>query len=150
MNDFLKQSALTLLLVLVAGCGSGGPDIAGVRGKVTMDGKPLADATVVFIPKAGGRPAAAMTDAEGMYELNFSAGRKGTIPGPNRIRVTTLSDPYEGEDGKMIPGRPETIPAKYNQQSELEFDVVDGQLNEANFDLESGGRIVSDSDYGDE
>jgi hypothetical protein len=40
-----------LFLVAVAGCGSSGPPIAYVSGKVTMDGKPLPNATVVFIPE---------------------------------------------------------------------------------------------------
>jgi hypothetical protein len=102
------------------------------------------------MPKAGGRPAAARTDENGNYELNFSAGRKGTIPGVNRVRITTLSDPYEDEEGNMVPGSPETIPMEYNQQTALEYEVIDGEMNVANFDLESGGKIASDSDYGDE
>ena len=31
-----------LLALTFLGCGSGGPEIAGVEGTVTMDGKPLA------------------------------------------------------------------------------------------------------------
>lgn len=147
MNRWTTGICLLGLSVLVSGCGSGGPDIAGVKGKITMDGKPLADATVVFIPKAGGRPAAAKTNAEGLYELNFSGGRKGTIPGANRVRVTTKADPYEGDDGKMVPGKKETIAVEYNQQTTLEFEVVDGQMNEANFDLKSGGKVMDDGGY---
>lgn len=108
-----------------------------------MDDKPLANATVVFVPLTGGRPAAAKTNESGEYELNFSAGRKGTIPGKNRVRITTLSDPYEDADGNKVPGSKETIPIQYNQQTELEFEVVEGQRNEANFELKSGGKIVS-------
>jgi hypothetical protein len=52
----LTLTVLVLALVLVsAGCGPGGPEIAYVTGRVTMDGKPLANATVVFIPKTAGR-----------------------------------------------------------------------------------------------
>jgi hypothetical protein len=41
----------------------GGPEIASVEGTVTMDGNPLPNASVVFIPPAG-RPAGARTNAE--------------------------------------------------------------------------------------
>ncbi len=42
--------AFFLLLFSLAGCG--GP--VDVQGKVTMNGKPLVGATVVFIPEGGG------------------------------------------------------------------------------------------------
>lgn len=142
----LPRAAWLGCLVILIGCGPGGPDIASVEGTVTMDGKPLEYATVVFIP-TGGRPAGAMTDKEGKYVLNFSAGRKGAIPGPNKIRVTTLRDPSEDEDGNPIPGSKETIAMEYNQQTTLEFNVEAGKKNIANFDLKSGGKIMSDGEY---
>jgi hypothetical protein len=121
---------------LLAGCGSGGPDISYVSGRVTMDGKPLPNASVVFIPE-NGRPAGANTDEDGNYVLNFAQGRRGAIPGKNTIRITTLRDPYEGDDGKMVPGSPETIPSKYNASTTLEFTVEPRKRNVANFDLTS-------------
>jgi hypothetical protein len=150
MRVIVCAALLSSFFTCIAGCGPGGPDIASVTGKVTLDGQPLVNATVVFMPKSGGRPAAARTDENGVYNLNFSAGRKGTIPGPNRVRITTLSDPYEDDDGNRVPGSRERIPMEYNQQTKLEFDVIDGQKNEANFDLKSAGRIASNTDYGDE
>lgn len=146
MND-CKTVILGLccaLSISVTGCGPGGPDIASVEGIVTMDGKPLEDCTVVFSAESGGRPAGAKTDADGKYVLNFSGGRQGAIPGPNIVRITMASGPYEGEDGKMIPARPETVPAKYNSMSELKFTVVDGEKNTANFDLDSKGAVARD------
>jgi hypothetical protein len=129
-----------LLLLWSSGCGPSGPEIASVSGRVTMDGKPLANATVVFIPE-NGRPAGATTDSDGRYVLNFAQGRRGAIPGKNMIRVTTQRDPTPGEDGKAIPGSKETIPAKYNAATELTFDVQPKKKNVANFDLTSGGPI---------
>ena len=106
-----------------------------------MDGKPLPNATVVFIPE-NGRPAGASTDADGNYVLNFSQGRRGAIPGKNTIRVTTLREASApDENGKSIPGSKETIPAEYNSASTLEFTVEPKKKNVANFDLKSGGRI---------
>lgn len=132
---------VVLLALACTGCGESGPEIATVEGTVTLDGKPLPHATVVFTPVEGGRPAGAMTDEEGYYVLNFTEGRQGAIPGKNRVRIYTLRDPMEDEDGNMIPGSPETIPTKYNAETTLEFVVEDGKRNEANFDLDSEGEL---------
>jgi hypothetical protein len=130
--------SLFMLAILSTGCGPGGPKIAYVTGRVTMDGKPLANATVVFIPE-NGRPAGASTDANGNYVLNFAQGRRGAIPGNNTIRITTQRDPTPGENGTAIPGSKETIPPRYNAESELTFTVEPSKRNTANFDLKSGG-----------
>ncbi len=123
-------------VLLLAGCGSSGPEIAYVTGRVTMDGKPLANATVVFIPE-NGRPAGANTDADGNYVLNFTQGRRGAIPGKNTIRIMTMRDAGQDENGQTVPGSPETVPAKYNTASTLTFTVEPKKNNIANFDLDS-------------
>jgi len=106
-----------------------------------MDGKPLANATVVFIPE-NGRPAGASTDADGKYVLNFTEGRQGAIPGKNTIRITTNRESSVDANGKPIPGSKETIPNRYNAASELLFTVEPKKRNVANFDLKSGGPIT--------
>jgi hypothetical protein len=131
---------MSLAVLACLGCGSDGPDIATVEGTVTLDGKPLQNASVVFVPE-NGRPAGATTDESGHYELNFSGGRKGAIPGKNRIRISTLRDASESEDGTPIPAVAETIPMKYNAKTTLEFTVEPSKHNEANFELESKGEL---------
>ena len=128
------------------GCGPSGPEIARVEGTVKMDGKPLADAAVVFIPE-NGRPAGSRTDSAGHYVLNFSEGRLGAIPGKSSVRITTAREASEGADGKPTPAAPETIPMKYNTQSTLEFTVENGKKNIANFDLVSGGPVGEKSSF---
>ena len=104
-----------------------------------MDGKPLANATVVFIPE-NGRPAGARTDADGNYVLNFTEGRRGAMPGTNTIRITTLREAEQDENGKTVmPGSPETIPPKFNTSTTLSFTVEPNKKNVANFDLKSSG-----------
>jgi hypothetical protein len=132
---------LVPLVFALAGCGTSGPDIAYVTGKVTMDGKPLANATVVFVPE-NGRPSGANTDADGNYVLNFAQGRKGAIPGPSIIRIMTFRDASQDESGKTIPGSPETVPSEYNTESTLSFNVEPDKKNVANFDLKSGGPVA--------
>ena len=140
---YLVAAGLLFVIVGSSGCGSGGPDIARVEGTVTMDGKPLPGAFVVFVP-AGGRPAAAETDSNGKYVLEFSGGRRGAIPGKNRVEINTARQPEYEDDGTLIPGVKESVPARYNKQSTLEFDVVDGKKNIADFALESAGRVIEE------
>jgi len=139
---FKQILALFLLLLTCAGCGPGGPDIASVSGRVTMDGKPLAHATIVFSPE-NGRPAGARTDENGNYTLNFTEGRQGAIPGPNTIQITTVRDAEKDENGKtLVPASKEIVPMEYNAASKLIFTVEPKKKNVANFDLKSGGKIL--------
>jgi hypothetical protein len=99
---------------------------------------PLPNATVVFVPE-NGRPAGANTDQNGNYVLNFAQGRQGAIPGTNTIRIMTMRDADQDENGKTIPGSPETVPSRYNTESTLTFEVEPGKKNVANFELQSTG-----------
>ncbi len=132
---------VALVIAVAAGCGSSGPEIAYVSGRVTMDGKPLSDATVVFVPE-NGRPSGATTDENGEYVLNFAQGRKGAIPGPSTVRIMTMRDADQDQNGNAIPGRPETVPSQYNTESTLTFDVEPKVKNIANFDLQSSGQLA--------
>ncbi len=85
---FKRICLLVGMCLLLAGCGKGGPEIASVKGKVTMDGTPLANASVVFVPEHG-RPAGGRTDSDGNYELTFTSGRMGTMPGKNKVKIST-------------------------------------------------------------
>jgi len=131
---------LMITLILQVGCGPSGPEIARVQGTVTMDGKPLPNAIIMFVP-VGGRPSVSETDANGKYVLEFSGGRKGAIPGINRVEINTGRLAYE-KDGKNYPAVKESVPVQYNRLTTLEFNVEAGKNNTADFALKSGGKIV--------
>ena len=132
---------LALPVVLLLGCGGGG-DTDSVHGTVKMDDKPLEKARVHFIPEKGkGRPATGITDSEGYYELLYSSSQSGAQSGKYTVRITTGEAARESDDGETIAAVPETVPAKYNSETTLKFEVVAGENNEANFDLKSGGKI---------
>jgi FlaG/FlaF family flagellin (archaellin) len=106
-----------------------------------MDGKPLANALVVFSPVAGGRSSTGKTDAGGKYELSFIEG-KGALLGSHKVSVTTLQeaaqavvevssdDPAYAQQGSAADYEKalvkETIPARYNTETELTKDVTAG------------------------
>lgn len=132
-------SLLVLLVILNGiGCGAKGPEIAVVRGTVTLDGDPLPHAAVVFNPEEG-RPAGATTNENGEYVLNFAQGRRGALPGTHRVIITTRRAPWKDESGEIQPASVERLPAKYNTKSTLTFTVEPGETNIADFDLESSG-----------
>lgn len=128
---FIAGAILGLSLV---GCGQSGPDLAVTTGVVTLDGRPLSDAVVSFQPLRGA-PAFGLTDASGRYRLQFNASRQGTMPGPNKVSISTarsLTEP-NGREVEI----PEKLPPKYNYESEEVREVKIGS-NEFNFDLKSG------------
>lgn len=84
------------------------PPLGKVTGVVKLDGKPLPNATVTFIPvqEQGGvrenvRAATGVTDDQGKYTLQYTEGVKGTAVGINRVEITATSP--EGVP-LMLPG----------------------------------------------
>ena len=140
LKSVVVVGCVMMALMLQVGCGPSGPEIARVQGTVTMDGKPLPNAIIMFVP-VGGRPSVSETDANGKYVLEFSGGRKGAIPGMNRVEINTGRLAYE-KDGKNYPAVKESVPAQYNRLTTLEFNVEAGKNNTADFALKSGGKIV--------
>lgn len=74
------------LVVFFVGCDSG-PNLAPVRGTISVDGMPLKDGHVMFYPKKG-RPAAAKIKPDGTYVLKTYNPGDGAIVGDYRVTVT--------------------------------------------------------------
>lgn len=123
------------------GCGGGREGTAYVEGRVTLDGEPLAGATVLFVPQAG-RPASGVTNADGRYVLEYEPGKRGAPVGTCRVQITTGRGESLGPDGKVIPAVPEKVPMRYNVKSELSVVVEAGKRNRFDFDLKSGGPVA--------
>ncbi len=114
-----------LLLMAAAGCGKASvSDVAPVHGRVTLDGQPLPNTSVVF-QMAGRSLSGGFTDEKGDYELIYKRGVKGAVVGMNQ--VTILEDTQKTH-------APQRVPPRYNQNSELQQEVKPGD-NEINFDL---------------
>jgi len=138
---------LALIMVFFVGCGPRPMRIAKVGGRVTLDGKPLPKASVTFVPMATkenpnpGQTAQAITDQDGRYQLSVDASTPGAVVGKCRIYISTrLSDPAidDRDAGGPIRSLPrDKVPARYNQATELEFEVPAKGTDQANFDLTS-------------
>jgi hypothetical protein len=147
---------LLSLLTAVAGCG-GDAKYVPVSGRVMMDGKPLPNAAVAFIPlgsdgrEPAGYGSVGVTDAEGRYTLRVNSQQlqtDGALVGKHRVQITTgvsesLAREYTGptEDGGPPPKFPKDyrrVPERYNDKSELTFEVPPGGTDKADFlDLKS-------------
>jgi hypothetical protein len=129
------------LLLFATGCG--GYSVAPVSGRVTMGGKPLANATITFTPasdeKNPGPGSQAKTDRDGRFTLKLmTVDRQGAIIGKHKVSITA----YEGDDGSVPSSAPDKnpfrkalVPDEYNANTKLTFDVPSGGTTEANFEI---------------
>lgn len=119
------------LLMLGLGCrfqpaAPANPNVAPVRGRVTLNGKPLPKAEVKF-ESLSSRASHGMTDADGRYEMAYDQFTKGAFLGSHRIRITMHFMPMDSV-------RPKPLPERYNKKTELKVQVRPGD-NVFNFDL---------------
>jgi hypothetical protein len=132
-------------VVLALGCGSN--KVVPVSGKVTMDGKPLKNATVSFQPIAEGKNIEAgpgsvgKTNDQGEYTLTTDKGDPGAVVGKHRVTIAIIA-PEAGQDDKRRRGGPKLenkIPKRYGPggKDELTFDVPAGGTTKADFPLKS-------------
>jgi hypothetical protein len=134
-----RNLCLAAAMLTVIGCG-GGAKIAPVAGVITLGGKPLANAVVTFQPMAtagtavAGAGSSGVTDASGSYALKMSdSDQAGAVVGLHRVEINLKAE-SDDRDPKLRPP-PKVLPAKYNRNSELQFEVKPGGTTAANFDL---------------
>jgi|SRR6516164_5488110 hypothetical protein len=134
------------VVVALLGCNTKPYTVGPVSGRVTLDGNPLPKASVTFVPMATkenlapGPTATAITNADGRYSLTIDRNTPGGVVGKCRIYITTLlTDPAidERDGGPPIKRPKDKVPDRYNQKTELVFEVPPGGTDQANFELKS-------------
>jgi hypothetical protein len=146
----VRPPAVAAILLTLWGCGGGDrlPRQA-VSGKVTLDGQPLDSAQITFTPTGTG--GASTSGAAQVSGGTFSIPRgEGLIPGNYRVSISVSKEvavkpsgktETDSVTGEVIPPRTsalmETLPARYNAQSELKADVTQGGPNEFTFPVTS-------------
>lgn len=130
---------MILVVFYCVGCGSTDYTFAPVTGRITLDGEPVPNARITFEPLAdeeGGRPgpwSVAAADENGHFTMNTAGGPAGAVVGSHRERISTRVESEDGTSDLV----PEAIPAKYNENSELMFEVEEGGDDKVHFDLQS-------------
>ena len=146
----LLRLCTTVVLAGALGCGGGAsrPETAPVTGTVTYNGKPVANATVMFTPKSGGASATGKTDENGKFTLTTFEPGDGAIVGEHVVTVTYTgpeSGAPENPESPEAYGAPAEkgaaekppIPTKYAnpKTSGLTFEVKAGGPNEFTIEL---------------
>ena len=127
-----------------AGCGdSSGLKMVEVSGSVTLDGQPLPEGQIRFVPTGETKgPASGAAISEGRYTVT---NRGGVPAGTHRVEIRAERPNQQGRRaGPYDPGyepdeliREQYLPARYNAASELTATIPDDQRRfELDFALE--------------
>ena len=132
MFRFLSLWCLILLGVAIVGCGPSGPVTVPISGTVTLDGKPLSDASIRFVPDNIKLPPEGGEIVEGKFTMRAK-------PGKNRVEILATRPPRGSNPAPDAPhvGWEQYLPPRYNYQTELQAEVADSGNNEFRFNLKS-------------
>ncbi len=129
-------ASLAGLLAVLTACG--GEPRGEVAGQVTIDDQSVDGGEIRFLPNVGIPSFAQIVD--GRYHIPIA---KGPSTGPVRVEIRWIRKTGRklpamppAPKGTMIEETAETIPARYNLQSELTCDIAPG-LNTCDFALET-------------
>lgn len=134
--DWLHRAwRASLSLVMLAGCGSSGPPLIAVKGKVTIDGKSASEGGVVFRDVNNSMvQLIGAVEPDGSYSMMYN--RRPGVPA-GKYRVTVLvTETKKGPSGNPT-GLPRTLSnPKFSDPNKtpLEIEVKEGAPPEA-YDL---------------
>jgi len=122
-------TVLSLAVLTATGCGSG-PAIGEVSGAVTVDGQtPAEGSSITFIPIDGKSPTAGDLIEAGQYSAEVPIGTSKVevrVPRPATRAAASTAGPGSGGPGGGRGLIQESLPAKYNDATELTIDVKPG------------------------
>ena len=143
---FAMMLALAGLVIACGtlGCDKSPYDLAPVHGKVTLDGKPLSGAKIMFAPiakgetKKAGKPAFGVLHSEGEFVLGTYEPNDGAVVGEHWVTVIRMNDvPRKQRE----PGQPKPASSARPEWQRVLFpktqSVAATQDNEINIDLTS-------------
>ena len=132
------SAGLALALLLIIGCGRGTPLTMPVKGTVTFQGSPLAEADVAFTP-TGGRPASGRTDTVGRFMLTTFRTNDGAMIGQHIVTVCKHVKKDPNATGAYF-DYVQVTPEEFGRPNEspLRADVTASGPNEFTFDITPG------------
>jgi hypothetical protein len=115
-------------------------DLAPVEGIVTLDGAPVSEAGLIFMPTDStlGPPASGATDADGKFTLT-TANQPGAVIGEHRVAIAkTEVTAIPQRRGLPLYKTKEVVPAKYASVDTSGLTaVVEDDDNAVKFELSS-------------
>lgn len=152
-SRWMSWVAGVVLVMAGAGCGGSAPVLlTAVSGTVTLDGKPLSGARIMFVPissdpssaKEALPPSSGFTDDEGRYTVATFQGQAGAAAGDHRVVVSKMATPdgkpltSDIKDPALLGPIKETVPHKYSDPAGSELKASVGfEPEELNFELKS-------------
>ena len=127
--------SLILLFVLVGVVGCPGSSAQGtVDGTVTLDGMPLKEGDVTFVPADGKSQTASAKIIDGKFSAQVPTGEmRVEISAPKVIGKRKM---YDTPDSRVVDQVRELLPPRYNAKTELRLKVKSGVQDET-FSLQS-------------
>ena len=126
-HTFNVIGKLILLLAAMAftftGCGYRRPAQVKTTGTVTLDGEPVTNAALMFIPDSG-RPASGNTNTNGDFQVSSFGGNDGLPAGNYRVTATKLilKDKYQEQyDRQVERAKAEAEPGEEPEEVDIEF-----------------------------
>jgi hypothetical protein len=124
-----RLGAAALAAALLAGCSD--PSFGTLTGRVTLDGQPVEDGVIQFVPVNKDAPTANCFIKGGEYTARVPVTtHKVIISSPQKVGGGKPSASATLDESRVQ----ETIPARYNTKSELKIEVKPGTA-ETNFEL---------------
>jgi hypothetical protein len=135
MNSFSLSFGTWIILLVLCGCSNQAPT-GKVTGEVTLDGQPIKDGAVMFIPADGQGQTGGAAIKEGKFvaEQVPIAKMKVEIHG-NKLTGRKIKA-YDTPDSPVSDEIVEAVPARYNFQTELTLDIKKGE-QDVRYDLKS-------------
>ena len=144
VTPLTKQACFFLLLscgAVLVGCGYRRPVRIPTTGTVLLDGEPVAQASLVFLPADGGRPAMAQSDENGQFTVSTFGGGDGLPAGKYKLAATKLvlrkraqqrlnafNASEEAQDGGDIQfsdaDYQNELPNRYNDPRSSDYEIV--------------------------
>jgi hypothetical protein len=132
---------LLLLTALAAGCGGGGDSRRAVQGTVTLDGRPLSEGTIVFLPASGADGA---TSGGPIRDGRFALpAARGLVPGDYRVQIRAYdlaARPANAPSDPLAPRTPQKVPIRFRQPASLLAHVASSGENTFTFDMHRASR----------
>jgi hypothetical protein len=105
-----------------------------VSGTITLDGEPLKQGSITFIPADGTSQTASSLIKDGKFEAKVPFGKhRIDIRSPKVIGKKPM---YDTPDSPMVDEVEERVPSQYNTEGK-EFRDVDSQTTQLDFDIKS-------------
>lgn len=128
--------AYLLAVVFVCGCGSSGQERTAVSGSITLDGKPLSDVNIVFMPEDGNGLGATALAQAGSFSLEAATGPS---PGKHSVTIDAMQPDLEEfellRDQRKNPLPGPRIPRRYRSPGTLTATVLSEGDNQFDFAL---------------